>query len=249
MIEAIKRVWTDIKQGENIDLYLTLFVALALAGLNLFGIGQSMIGSITLAVLALLAFSSLVNRRKLEETIDKLSRDQDILLAHFPPNREDDMKGAKELWLIGLILNKTINNHYSLLHEKLNRGDHIRILIVNPNSPYGGLISRRKFSPDTLEDVQNYQRLTLSKLCSLKKLAPQNIEIRTTNYPPFFGALVTDLESIEGVIYIEQYSYQMEDDLPKFVFRQSDTKWFQYYSQQIMKMWNDSDEWICAWAD
>ena len=62
-----------------------------------------MIGSITLAVLALLAFSSLVNRRKLEETVDRISRDQDILLEQFPANRGKDMEGAKKLWLIGLI--------------------------------------------------------------------------------------------------------------------------------------------------
>ena len=117
MIETIMRVWTDIKQGENIDLYLTLTVAIVLAGLNLFGIGQSMMGSITLAVLALLAFSSLVNRRKLEETVDKLGRDQSILLDRFPINREEYMKSAKELWLVGLTLNKTINNYYSLLLE------------------------------------------------------------------------------------------------------------------------------------
>ena len=246
MLEGLNQVWTDIKQGENIDLYLTLAVAVILAGLNVFGIGQSMVGSITLVVLALLAFSSLVNRRKLEETVEKLSQNQDVLLEQFPANREKDMKDAKELWLVGLTLNKTINLYYSLLLEKLKQGDHIRVLIVHPDSPYVALIAKRKFSHDTLEDVQNYQRLTLSKLCSLKKVHNQNLEIRTTIYPPFFGALATDLENIEGVMYIDHYSYQMEDDRPKFVFRQSDTKWFQFYSQQIKKIWEDSDEWICA---
>jgi hypothetical protein len=251
MIEAFKQVWTDIKKGENIDLYLTLTIAIVLAALNLFGIGQSMMGSITLAVLALLAFSSLVNRRKLEETVDKLSREQNVLLDRFPANREEYMKGAKELWLVGLTLNKTISNYYSILLENLNQGDHVRVLIVNPDSPYGALIAKRKFSHDTLDQIQTYQRFTLSKLCSLKhgkELKAEfrkNLEIRTTNYPPFFGSIAADLDSIEGIIYVEQYSYQMEDDRPKFVFRQNDTKWFQFYSQQIMKMWNDSDEWKC----
>jgi hypothetical protein len=249
MIDAIKRGWADIKQGENIDLYLTLTVAIVLAGLNLFGIGQSMMGSITLAVLALLAFSSLVNRRKLEETIDKLSRDQAVLLDHYPASRDEDMKGAKELWLIGLSLNKTINNYYSLFYEKLRQGDHIRVLIVSPESPYGEIVAKRKFSRDTLTDIRKYQELTLSKLCSLKVASPQNLEIRTTNYPPFFGAVAIDLESIEGVMYIEQYSYQMEDDRPKFLFQQSDTKWFQFYKQQIIKMWNDGNEWNCVKTD
>ena len=245
MLEGIKRVWTDINQGENIDLYLTLAVAIILAGLNVFGIGQSMVGSITLAVLALLAFSSLVNRRKLEETVDAITRDKDVLLEKFPAKQKEDMKGAKELWLIGLILNKTVNNHYPLLHEKLKQGDHIRILMVNPDSPYNTLIAQRKFGSDSLDEIQNYQQLTLKKLCSLKTAFPQNLDIRTTDYPPFFGALAADLFSIEGVIYVEHYSYKMDSDLPKSVFYQSDTKWFQYFSQQIRNMWDDGNEWRC----
>jgi hypothetical protein len=72
------------------------------------------------------------------------------------------------------------------------------------------------------------------------------MEIRITDCPPFFGALAADLESIEGIIYIEQYSYKMlNEDLPKLVFRKNDINWFQYYRQQIMNMWNDNGEWDC----
>jgi hypothetical protein len=249
MSKSIKQIWVDIKQGENIDLYLTVIVALVLACLNVFGIGQSMIGSITLAVLALLAFSSLVNRRKLEETAERISCNQDILLEKFPEDRQEYIKGAKELWLIGLVLNKTINDNDSLLRKKLEQGDRIKVLIVNPDSPYVALISKRKFNSDSPADIQNYQKLILSKLCRLKKISPQNIEIRTTNYPPFFGVTAMDLGSIEGVIYIEHYSYKMADDLPRMVFQQSDTKWFQHYREQIMNIWKDSDEWNCTYSE
>jgi hypothetical protein len=235
-------MWIDIKQGENIDLYLTLIVALVLAGLNVLGIGQAMTGSITLAVLALLALSSLVNRKKLEETVERLSRNQDVLLKKFPEHRQENIAGAKELWLIGLILNKTINENDSLLRRKLKQGDRIRVLVVNPNSPFGELISRRKLGSDSLKDIQEYQKLILSKLCSIRAVSPPNMEIRTTDYPPFFGAIAMDLESIEGAIYIEHYSYKM-DDLPKMVFQQGDTQWFQHYRDQIMQMWNDANEW------
>ena len=171
MTEAVKRIWEEIKQGENVDLYLTLVVALLLAGLNIFGIGLSMIGSVTLAVLALLSFSSLVNRRKLEEALDKLSRDKDILLDRFPTNREKDMEGAKELWLVGLTLHKTVDGYYSLLHKKLNQGDHVQVLIVDPESPYEALVARRKFSPTTDQGIRNYQKSTLALLLFFKKIS------------------------------------------------------------------------------
>lgn len=249
MTEAIKKAWNEIKQGENIDLYLTLTIAIVVAGLNLFGIGQSLLGSITLAVLALLAFSSLANRRKLEETVEKLSRDQHSLLERFPPEREEHIKGARDLWLIGLSLYKTINNYYPLLLENLRQGDHVRVLIVNPKSKYGDIIAKRKFSHDPADDVQRIQQLTLNKLHSLriekslKADLKKNLEVRVTEYPPFFGAIAVDPDSNEGVIYIEHYSYQMEDDLPKMEFRPNDTRWFQLYKQQIVNMWNDSTAW------
>jgi hypothetical protein len=246
MAKSLKQIWTEIRQGENIDLYLTLIIAFVLASLNVFGIGGSLTGPITLAVLALLAFSSLVNRRKLEEAVEKISRDREVLMKSFPANRDMDIEGAKELWLVGLTLAKTIENYYAKLREKLKQGDHIRVLIVAPDGDCNELIAQRKFSPTTPHQIQAKQRATLELLCHLKKDYTQNIEIRTMKFPTFIGVVAADLEVIEGVIYVEHYSYNTSpEDLPKLVFRQSDTRWFGYYRQQIMNMWNDGDEWKC----
>jgi hypothetical protein len=241
-----KDVRHDFRQGENIDLYITVAVALVLVMLNLIGIGQSMTSSLTLAVLALLAISSLVSRRKLDDTVEKIDRDRNVLLAHFPASREIDVEGAKELWLIGLTLSKTIESYYAKLGEKLKQGDRIRVLIVSPDSHYSELIAKRKFSPITTQRVRDNQKASLELLCYLKRDYERNIEIRTMKYPAFLGIVAADLESIEGVIYVEHYSYRMNpEDLPKLVFRQSDGKWFEYYRQQIKNMWNDSEDWNC----
>ncbi len=58
MKNLLNRVIDDLGCGENIDIYATVVVALAVAMLNLIGFNQqSLIDSVSLAVLALLASS------------------------------------------------------------------------------------------------------------------------------------------------------------------------------------------------
>ena len=65
---AARLAWKDIKEGENVDIYVTALVAIGLAIVNLAGYESlALNNSITLAVLGLLAISSLVTRRKLDQ--------------------------------------------------------------------------------------------------------------------------------------------------------------------------------------
>lgn len=75
MITILKRVWKDISQGENIDLYVTVIVAIVLVILNIAGVAPpSWLGSITLGVLALLAITSLGNRYRLDQAVERLTQ-------------------------------------------------------------------------------------------------------------------------------------------------------------------------------
>lgn len=74
-MQMLRRIWEDVRRGENIDLYLTVGVAIVLALLNVLGFApQSLIAPVTLAVLGLLAINSLVNRRKIEVTLQFRTR-------------------------------------------------------------------------------------------------------------------------------------------------------------------------------
>jgi len=144
MLSLLTNLWKHIRQGENIELYLTVLVAIPLAILNLLGVAQSWAAPITLAVLALFGVSTLVNRQRLESILEKLSQSSDsVLLDKFPPSREEDLKNAKELWLIGIALNKTVNTHYPVIQEKLKRGGSIKVLVVDPDGTASTLRRKR----------------------------------------------------------------------------------------------------------
>ncbi len=62
-MQIAKKIWSDIKHGENLDLYPLVAVALILAVLNLLGIvAQPLVFSVILAALGFLAVSALVSR-------------------------------------------------------------------------------------------------------------------------------------------------------------------------------------------
>ena len=68
MMNFLRRVWSDISRGENLDTHVTILIALILAAANLLGIAKAdLIPAVTLAVLALLAISALVNRYRIED--------------------------------------------------------------------------------------------------------------------------------------------------------------------------------------
>jgi hypothetical protein len=59
----IKRILEDLKRGENIDLYVTVILAITVATLNAVGLSQNsqLINSLSVAILALLASAILSN--------------------------------------------------------------------------------------------------------------------------------------------------------------------------------------------
>src|SRR5207244_3347128 len=72
----LRRIWDDIRRGKNIDLYLTILVAIGMTVLILIGFNPALelLSPLTLTVLALIAFATLGNRYKLEEVLHRVSR-------------------------------------------------------------------------------------------------------------------------------------------------------------------------------
>lgn len=68
-MKLLQNIERDIRNGENLDIYLTLIVSLIVVLLDVFGIiDQSVISSTILACLALISGSLLSNRRSLSNT-------------------------------------------------------------------------------------------------------------------------------------------------------------------------------------
>ena len=77
-MKLLRRIWQDFRQGENIDLYLTVTVSIVLAVLNIVNIVPSpWITPLNLSVLALLAFAMLGNRYRVETILERVTARRD----------------------------------------------------------------------------------------------------------------------------------------------------------------------------
>lgn len=247
-MRILQRVWEDIRRGENIDLYVTVIVAIALAVLNLTGLApQSWIAPLTLAVLGLLAIATLGNRHKVEEVINNLKQvPESPFLEKFPATLDRDMEKSTDLWLMGVTLSRTLTTYYSALERKLRRGGRVRALLVYPDGAGCEMALMRNYARSDLEFTRSQIRGVLGYLCDLKKIAPDRMEIRTIDYPLGFGAFAIDPDTASGVLYLEHYPFKtVGGSMPKFVLRAQDGRWYDFFKTEISILWENASPWKC----
>jgi hypothetical protein len=247
-MEVLKRIVSDIRKGENIDLYFFAFAALSLAILNGLGLAsKTLVESVTLALLGLLAAYSLGIRDRLNGINNKLSGTRNLLCDEFPPSLKDTaIIGSKELFIIGITLNRTIATFYSQLEQKLKDGQKIKILLVEPHSTATQLIPKRVYRPISDQQLSGKILDTIALISSLHSLAPDKLEIRTINFPIHFGCFAADIESSNGSVYLEYYSYKTTKDLPCVVVSaRTDPSWYNMYKTEILNLWNAGQAWNC----
>ncbi len=244
-MRLILKAWQEIKQGENIDLYVTVIVAIGLSILNLLGVAPSAIAApVTLAVLGLLAISSLGNRHHTDEVFDKLARKQSSFFTEeYPSTLRQDIENAKTLVLVGVTLGRTVKTYYSDFERKLRKGDSIKVLLVNPNGAAIEMADSRAYWQIEIERSRREIRGTLEDLCHLKEIAPKRMDVHVIEFPLSYGAILIDAESATGAVYIEHYPYKVRESIPKFILHAQDGYWYDFFKMEVDKLWEFSTEW------
>lgn len=247
-MRVLRRIWDDIRSGENIDLYITVIVALGLAVLNIIGVApQAYLAPITLAVLGLLAITSLGNRYRIEELLQKQAQSTESFYSEeFPPSYRNDFETAEELWLIGVSLRRTVQANYPKIEQKLRQGHIIKVLLVHPEGAGLEMAVSRNYARREVEPKSNEIRFNLQLLCDLRKSFPDKIEVRTIQYPLAYGVTAANPDTASGTLYLEHYCFRTSSDsLPRFVLRAKDGQWYDFFKSEIRALWNAGIEWPC----
>lgn len=175
--------------------------------------------------------------------------DKVLFLEELPPNCKKDLISAKEVWLIGSTLGKTISGNYDVLKAKLENGGNIRVLLVHPDGSPLEIIASRFLSPVNRNPVVQAGRIkeVLENFCSLKKLTPDRIQIRTIEYPLSFGVIAINPTQASGTLYIEHYPFRtVSGSMPKFVLKANDGQWYEFFIKEIQALWENGKEWKCS---
>lgn len=245
----LARIGDDVKRGENIDLYLAVLAAVVLVGLNVVGVGAwttTWVITMNLAVLALIAVSLLGNRHRLERIEEKLDQSPDkVFLQKYPDSVWADVVRAKTLWLVGQHLTTTTAGHRLELYEMLQRGAEINLIVVNPHSEANQVAMQRLRNYNNSLHHQRTLLNTLDLMSEMRLEFGRRLDIRTSDHVPMFGFYGVDIDSPNGVIYVETYSYKLKaGDVPRFVLRPHDGAAYEWFKEHMMNWWNDGKPWV-----
>jgi len=158
----------------------------------------------------------------------------------YPLDYLKNLLRAKELWITGLNLRRFYPLHVKDLQEVINRKGTINAVLLSPKSdavkyamqqdygPYGEVSTYRK----TIEDAHLW-------LCELRQSYPDQVKIKTVDFPLTYGIDAIDIESENGLIYVRYYPLHSErEDQPIIVLRPHQSYWYSFYKEQLKeKLW------------
>lgn len=250
-MNVLGHIWTDIRRGEKLDVYVLILAAIALAVLTVINvIPVSWLYPIITGILALLAISILNMVHKVSEVHSMLSSDlQRGIMPKFPDDLwERAEKEASEIWLIGSSLYYIFSNKCELVRTKLEKKCSIKVLLRDPTTEMCQLASRYRADHFSPHEMQTRIQSSLTRLCELQKSAPDLLEIRVIDYPLSFNIGAINLEKQVGRIYVEYHPYKMNTEDgggPKLVITAEDKFWYDFYRRQILTAWTDGKPWQC----
>jgi hypothetical protein len=222
--------------------------SIIVSSLNILGLtSQSLVISITLAVLGLLAITSLVNRYKTEETLEKVSHAQkEVFLYEFPPDWQSHLENCYELWVLGINLARTVTSYFSLFEKKLKRGDKIKVLLVDPNSQAVQVSAIRRPQASYSDQNRTYILTSLESFCELKANSPDNLEIRIIDYPLSFSIFGVDPYTANGILYLSYYPYKTPGGtIPRMMLQSKNGRWYDHFREEMQNLWDNALPWGC----
>lgn len=248
-MNLLKRIWDDIRRGENIDLYVAAPLAVIIAIFGILGVtSPQLISSITLVILGLLATSLLTSRHAVKELSQKLTQTSETFFfkEFSESNFEADFENATDLWLVGVSMTTIIGSHYSLIAKKRRAGHNVKALLVHPDGPAVEMSEIRAYGRPNTDRARVEIQNTLQDLCDLSQVASGKLQIRTIQHPLGHGVMAKDPETALGTIYIQNYPFKTEGgSRPKFVVRARDGFWYDFFKQELHNLWEYGIEWHC----
>lgn len=259
MILILRQIWNDIRRGENIDLYITVAIAIPLATLSIFGIQQlsSWVAPLTLAVLALFAVSLLVNRQKMDVQQERNDKSTTAILEKLHTLAEKEQSGVQKLYLdandenfvravreliqkaheirIYSIAISVLWNHqtFSLLKEAIEtRRAKVTIFIANSKSAQikQRLKEEEKYNDPAPKGPQLIDRIFID----LKKLEEAVgdtaiLDVRQFDHYPTFTLIIIDSD-----IFYYPYGYQTLGNVaPVFHLKNDNSRQANYFLKQF----------------
>ncbi len=257
MKEFLERVWQDIKQRKNLELYLVLTAIIIVFVADIVGINTTnAVTEIILAVLAILLYGLVESRHSAEDSDKKLANIEKSILkigqllsqnklnekfekhSTITGNRQR-LKNAKTLDWMSISLHKTLTIYEHELTECLKNGGQIRLLLIDPNSPIPHALAELGHSLGSSEKIVNNVRSALEIIQSWRNRMPEcNLEVRVLSSQPPYRLSMLDRGLSIAYARIRLFVIPKSSDIPVVtVSAKDDKEWFEFFADQFEKYW------------
>jgi hypothetical protein len=245
-------VWSSLRQGRDLDLYLMVVLASVLFVLSAFGIATAnVIAAATLAVLTLLGVALLVGRHQTEQLKVVLSSVGRKSKANTFFSGSDNLEEVKtlvqsshEVWMWGTTLARHLPFLAPVIRDEMKRGLRVRVMLVSPGSPAFAVAAHR-----TVESSREGMASELeSNLRRLRRIASGadplgNLEVRLTEYLAPYSMYVFNPKSESGMMELGIAFYRSSQTSTRPIFRldaATDSEWYRYFLSQFEAVWGDA---------
>jgi Domain of unknown function (DUF5919) len=245
----IKRLAVGIISDEYLDLYILCLVALVFTVLGFVDVVRSAaLAAITLALLALLAFSQIRSRRHIADIARAQHSDPlSIFRTEFPDDVDSRRGSASNLLLIGTTMSWAVRNRS--LRQMLQSGGKMRILVIDPTDEHLIRVTS-KHMPHGMSEERLRQRLetTLDELADLR--AGGDMEIRVARFAPHMSISAIDIDRPDGLIVLQHYEHRpVGRSAPIFALKPADGAWYLHFARDAERQWADGIPWPLAPAE
>lgn len=258
---------TDIRKGENIDIYSAILLGTILGVLGLFGVVSfNLLSACILLVLTLLLSSILSNRRKTDKlgnslensdknikeilrAIDKSSANVEATAVIKTLNTSGPLEpffdGSSDIFLAGVTMFTRSNLLQTTYKHLLEQGCNFRVVLLDPECPnlakvaMGQNTSIDALRGEILAGVNLFQQL---KDYTKEHHTRGKFEYVAFNYAPTLSVM-RSRKAITGeiIIHVELPAYRSGIwERPIFRINKKDGSLFDYFEKSCTSLWADA---------
>jgi hypothetical protein len=246
-MRILSRIRAELSTGENLELYITVLLALTLAVLGIFDVvGDKTLVAATLATLGLLAIGTLASRRRVED-LSELVRAQgaggvsaEDFFTKDKPGLREQVRLARDVRILGVTLSRTIRNVIDELQHCVRDGAVVKVALIDPRTGAPAEAAARSTISGQPGVFENRLRPTIDLLVELARTpgATGRVEVRFLPFVPAFGVVQLDAQRANGRIYVDVYSHKSAGGDAVFsLLPHRDGEWYPHFEAEFERVW------------
>jgi len=243
----------DLRHGRNLDLYILVGIAVVVATLGVVSVVDSRIlAAATLAVLAMMATSTLASRHQVDGVRTMLVHMAANEAGNVPAERflsqrhaglDAEVATATHIGLVGVTLTRTVRDLLPVLDRRLQAGARVRVLLIDLESQAHQEAVARSKKADAPDFYRHRVSSTVDLLRVLASTAADQsaLQLRVLPFVPTFGMCLIDPGERHGRVHVEVYQHRTLEPNPSFsIHADRDGRWYDLFSSQFDTLWDSA---------